>query len=117
MATRSRRPQPRTIKSAGGAEDIQTDYMEHGSEMHATMLGLRKARESDACQVDGYAFADITKFGPAAQQWYIQQRLEQCVAELKTAPSAPQSEDRYSADYAPRMFDPDSKSVRIVGAV
>jgi hypothetical protein len=77
---------------------------------------LRKAVEGDRFEVDGWTFADLTQFGPSAQDWYIRERLLQRVHELTLPVGQPQSEDRWAPNYAPPMFDPEQENVRIVSA-
>ena len=39
--------------------EIQTNYVEHGSDEHANMLGLKKATPEDKPQVDGWALESL----------------------------------------------------------
>ena len=84
--------------------DKNTDYIAHGSEGHAAILGLIP----DKAAPDGYRLADPTAFGPQATQSYIDEVLRQKVTTLKAgAPPMPQSIDPRKPNYAPAMFVPD----------
>ena len=102
-----RRPGTRTYRDSAGRQQTQTDYVEHGSDQHALMLGLRKAKDGEPFVVDGWTFASLTQFGAAARDFYIQQMLEERVGELRMPMGKPQSEDRWAPNYAPAMFDPE----------
>ena len=81
-----------------------TDFIAHGSEGHAAILGLIP----DKAAPDGYRLADPTAFGPQATQSYLDEVLRQKIVTLKAgAPPAPQSADRRAPHYAPPMFVPD----------
>ena len=55
------------------------DYVEHGSERHASLLGLRQAVEGEKYQHEGWALEDITQFGINVQEEYIQAVLILCL--------------------------------------
>jgi hypothetical protein len=82
------------------------DYVEHGSDQHAAMLGLKKAEDHDVPQVDGWALQDPTQFGPAARPEFIEQFLRQRVSELTTLPPVMQSVDPLAPNYAPPLWQP-----------
>ncbi len=72
-----------TPKKARRPED-RPDYLEFGSEKHALFLGLKKAGEDDADQIDGWALADMTAYGPAARPEFLHEILRQKVNEWKS---------------------------------
>ena len=78
----------------------QTDYIPHGSDIHAGILGLRKATADDALERDGWTLIDMTAFGPQATENYLREVLRQKVSTLKAGnpPIIPN---------APKMFDPE----------
>ncbi len=84
----------------------RADYVEHGSDQHAGLLGLRKAAKSEKPQVEGWTFEDITQFGPTASVEYLAISLRQKVAELTTPIPKTQSVDPRKAGFAPTMWDP-----------
>jgi len=99
---------------AAGKKVVQTDYVEHGSDDHAHLLGLRPATKDDEFQDAGWAFEDATQFGAAAQPFFIKAQLHMRVSEL-TAPKPPvQDRDPLETGYAPPMFNPSDGQVRIV---
>ena len=83
-----------------------TNYIEHGSQRHMDLLGLRKATPEDVPEYEGFALVDITAFGPAARPEYLKEVLRQKVTEFQTKPVMPQSEDPFGKNYAPPIFDP-----------
>ena len=85
----------------------QTDYVKHGSDEHAALLGLKKASESDDPQVDGWALEDITQFGPTVTPAFLAQWLRQKVNELTMQVPEPQSTDPRAPNFAPRLWRPD----------
>lgn len=123
-------PEERTIKVAGGAERVQTDYIPIGSEEHAAMLGLKEWEEGDnpslKAEVKGangrakvYTFADVTelaRYAPSALGMDIAiALLRQRVAELAPLGVQVSETTRRPRNYvekgtvhieAPRMFDP-----------
>lgn len=68
---------------------LRKDYIAHGSDEHAALLGLKKSVKEDKFQHKGWTFADITQFGPTAREDYIQAQLIQRVSELNTPPEVP----------------------------
>lgn len=72
------------------------DYVEHGSEQHALMLGLIPDKGSEL----GYKLADMTAFGPQATKEFLAEILRQKVTELKAgSPTVPAN--------APHIWSPD----------
>ena len=68
----------------------QTDYIQHGSDAHAALMGLRKAKADDTLQIDGWTLQDMTMFGAQATETFIRETLRQKVSELKAGiPSVP----------------------------
>lgn len=82
------------------------DYVAHGSDQHAVMLGLRKATTADKLELNGWTLNDITAYGPAARPEFLEATLAQKVNELETPPAMPQSEDVRKPNYAPPMHVP-----------
>jgi len=78
----------------------QADFVPHGSEVHAAILGLRKATSDDALEREGWTLIDMTAFGPQATENYLREVLRQKVSTLKAGvpPVLPN---------APAMFDPE----------
>ena len=81
-------------------------YVEHGSERHLELLGLRKATDDDEIQFGGYAFVDVTKYPANARPDYLRNVIQQLLSEWKTKPVKPQTEDKLGKNYAPPIFDP-----------
>lgn len=76
------------------------DYIAHGSDAHAAILGLRKATADDALERDGWTLIDMTAFGPQATENYLREVLRQKVSTLKAGPpTVPPN--------SPKMFDPE----------
>lgn len=84
----------------------RADYVKHGSERHAGLLGLRKATRGEKPQIKGWAFEDITQFGPAASVEYLTISLQQKVNELTTPIKPSQSKDPREPNFAPTMWQP-----------
>jgi hypothetical protein len=82
------------------------DYVEHGSDRHAGLLGLRKAQKDDEPQLDGWALADMTMWGPTATDKFLMQMLRQKVNELNSKAPTVQSEDPFKPHYAPPIWRP-----------
>lgn len=61
--------------------------IKHGSAEHAALLGLRKARDDDAIQLDGWTLVDMTMFGANVTETYLREVLRQKVSELKHSPN------------------------------
>ena len=80
------------------AEPKQRDYIPHGSEQHAQLLGIRKAEEGDSPTFKGYALVDMTTWGPNATEAFLLNVLRQKVAELGSKPQVPED--------APEMWVP-----------
>ena len=86
--------------------EIQTDYVEHGSDKHAGMLGLKKASDEDKPQIDGWALEDIVSYGPTVSTEFLEQLLRQKVNELKMKIPETQSRDPLAPHFAPVMWRP-----------
>ncbi len=81
----------------------QPDYVEHGSDRHAAILGLIR----DESNPLGWRLADPTMFGAQVTQTYLDEVLRQKVAELNAgAPPMPQSTDPFAPGYAPTLLIP-----------
>ena len=91
-----------------GGENFEKCDIEHGSDEHAQMLGLRKATDDDDPQLvmEGWTLENIIDFGPTAELRYLKAILHQRVTELTTPPQMPQNEDRTEPNYAPPMWRP-----------
>jgi len=91
-------------------QDVRADrnpnFVKHGSDQHAMILGLRKATPSDKLEHEGWTLVDITAFGPAARPEFLEAQLAQRVNELKNPPVKPQSRDPRKPNYAPPMWVP-----------
>lgn len=74
------------------------DYVAHGGEQHAMVLGLRKAVKEDKFQHKGWTLVDITLWGATARDEFIQAQLVSKVNELENAPTVPAN--------APPMWNP-----------
>ena len=94
--TRTRKPGP------GG----NLDYVPHGSDQHAGLLGLVKAEKDDVLQLNGWALADMTMYGPNATDKFLMQMLKQMVNELTSKAPKVQSEDPLAPGYAPPIWKP-----------
>jgi hypothetical protein len=82
------------------------DYVEHGSDQHAALLGLRKAEEDDTLVYQGWTLADVTTWGPTATPLFLKNILRSKVSELTTPPPVVQSVDPMKPGYAPPMWQP-----------
>lgn len=87
------------------ARKTDKNYIAHGSEEHANLLGIRKADDSDEIVWQGYALMDETAFGVNATERYLRTILKQKYNTLKTPPAVPQS-DPLKPNFAQPMFDP-----------
>jgi len=87
------------------------DYIAHGSDQHASLLGLIKATPEDEPQYNGWALADITMYGPSARPEYLRRVLMQKVSELTILPPETQSDDPLAPNYAPTMWVPSEEPV------
>lgn len=85
----------------------RSDFVEHGSEQHAAIIGLRKAMDEDAFSLEGWTLVDQTAFGVQATEAYLREVLRQKVSVLNAgAPPKPQSKDPFETNYAPTMWTP-----------
>ena len=85
----------------------RSDYLPHGSDKHAALIGIRKATDDDELKYKGWTLTDMTAFGPQTTMTYLKEVLRQKVSVIDAgAPPMPQSEDRDEANYAPPMFNP-----------
>lgn len=89
------------------ASGVRSDFVEHGSEQHAALLGLRTATEDDKIVHKGYALMDVTAYGPTAREDFLETVLRQRVSELMHPPAVPQSKNATEPDYAPDMHRPE----------
>ena len=100
----------RRTRKPGPAGNV--DYVPHGSEQHAELIGLRKAEDGEELQLDGWTLADRTAWGPQATESYIKEVLRQKVVEWKKgAPPKPQSEDPFAPNYMPPIWKPSEEPV------
>jgi hypothetical protein len=85
----------------------RSDFVSHGSDKHAAMIGIRKATDDDELKFKGWALTDMTAFGPQTTMTYLKEVLRQKVSVIEAgAPPVPQCEDRDEPNYAPPMFNP-----------
>ena len=93
--------------------EIQTDYVERGSDRHAGMLGLKKAVESDNPQIDGWALEDIVSYGPTVSPQFLDGMLRGKVNELSMEIPETQSSDPLAAFFAPALWQPGHRLAQI----
>ena len=93
--------------------EVQTDYVEHGSDCHAGMLGLKKAGADDKPELDGWALEDIVSYGPTASQEFLAQLLLQKVNELRMKIPKPQSNDPLAPHFAPTLWQPGMRFAQV----
>ena len=86
--------------------EVQTDYVAHGSDGHAGMLGLRKATPEDKPELDGWALEDIVSYGPTVSPEFLEQLLRQKVNELSMKIPKTQSSNPLAPHFAPVMWRP-----------
>ena len=91
----------------------QVDYVEHGSDRHAGMLGLKKAAEDDKPQIDGWALEDIVSYGPTVSPEFLEQLLRQKVNELSMKIPETQSSDPLGAHFAQTIWQPGQRLSQI----
>lgn len=91
----------------------QTDYIKHGSAIHAQMLGLvpmsketKRIRKEKGMQELDWELEDITKYGVSATGRYLETVLLQKISELNTLPTEVQSDYPYDAGYAKPIWMP-----------
>ena len=93
--------------------EIQTDYVERGSDRHAGMLGLKKAEPADKPQVDGWALEDIVSYGPTVTPEFLEQWLRQKVNELSMEIPETQSSNPLMPFFAPTIWQPGQRLAQI----
>jgi hypothetical protein len=93
--------------------EVQTDYVERGSDQHASMLGLKKAVESDNPKIDGWALEDIVSYGPTVSPQFLDGMLRGKVNELSMKIPATQSSDPLMAFFAPTLWQPGHRLAQI----
>ncbi len=93
--------------------EIQTDYVERGSDRHAGMLGLKKATEEDNPKLDGWALEDIVSYGPTVRPQFLEALLRGKVNELSMKIPATQSGDPLAAFFAPTLWQPGHRLAQI----
>ena len=84
----------------------QSRVLKHGSESHASLLGLRQATDKDTIQYEGWAFMDLTQFGFNFRDEVVMDFLRQRVSELTTPPQIPQDKDPTKPNYLQPMWTP-----------
>lgn len=88
-------------------KQTRSDYIEHGSDKHAALIGIRKATDEDELKYKTWTLVDMTAFGPQATMTYLKEVLRQKVSVLEAgSPPLPQSTDKFADNYAPPMFVP-----------
>ena len=78
------------------------DYVPHGSDEQAGMLGLKKAEAHDEPKHNGWALQDVTMYRPE----YLEQILRQKVNDLTSKAPKVQSDDPMAPHYAPPIWRP-----------
>ena len=91
----------------------QADHVEHGSDNHAAMLGLKKAKDYDKPQLDGWALEDIVSWGPTTTQEFLENTLRGKVNELTIPFPIMQSTDPLAPNFAPAMWRPGRRLAQI----
>lgn len=86
--------------------EIQTDYVEPGSDRHAGMLGLKKAAPDDNPQLEGWALEDIVSYGPTVSPQFLDGMLRGKVNELSMKIPETQSSDPLAPFFAPSLWQP-----------
>lgn len=88
----------------------RADYVEHGSDDHAALLGLRKATDEDGkLVIDGWTLEDITQYGPAASDEFLMRVLRQKINELTMEIPTYQSVDPRAPNFRPTMWTPGTR--------
>ena len=88
------------------APEDRADYIEHGSDRHATFMGLVPAEEDDPFGHESWKLVDRTIFGPNARPEFLAEVLRQKVSSLKSPIPVMQSDDPRKPHYAPKMIIP-----------
>lgn len=78
------------------------DYVKHGSDRHAAILGLRKASADDEFNLDGWTL-DVTNYPPNTTEIWFRQELKGKVNDLNSEPPQYQSRDPGAPFYAPEL--------------
>ena len=86
--------------------EVQTDFVPHGSDRHAGMMGLKKAQDHDVPQLDGWALEDVVSYGPTVSTEFLEALLRGKVKELSTPFPTLQSRDPLAPNFAPVMWRP-----------
>jgi len=76
--------------------------VEHGSERHAALLGLRKADKDDELACDGWTLT-INNYPPNTTELWFRRELQSKVNELTSDPPKYQSRDPGAPFYAPEL--------------
>ena len=92
------------------------DFVKHGSEEHAALLGLTEAPEGESLVYEGWTLADSLGYGAAATEEYLMRVLRGKVNELTTTMPKVQTADRRKPGYAPEMWVPVDEP-RVTGIV
>lgn len=93
--------------------EVQTDFVERGSDRHAAMLQLKKAESFDKPQLDGWALEDIVSYGPTVSTEYLEQSLRQKVSELSSSFHKMQSTDPLAPNFAQTLWRPGHRLAQI----
>ena len=93
--------------------EVQADHVEHGSDNHAALLGLKKAQDYDKPKLDDWALEDIVSWGPTTTQEFLENTLRGKVNELSTPFLTMQSKDPLAPHFAPAMWRPGKRFAQI----
>lgn len=102
-------------KAAVDGPQSHSDYIEHGSDEHASFLGLRIWEKGDPESIKvtskkdptkAWILSDMTMFGPAATEAYLREVCRQKVAELEAGMPIIQSVDPHAPNYAEPLWVP-----------
>ena len=88
------------------APEDRADYIKHGSDRHATFMGLVFAEKDDPFGYEGWKLVDRTIFGPNARPEFLTEVLRQKVSNLTSPIPTIQSDDPRKPHYAPKMIVP-----------
>jgi len=78
------------------------DYVAHGSERHAALLGLRKADKDDELACEGWTM-DVTNYPPDTTELWFRRELRSKVNELNSETPKYQSKNPGAPFYAPEL--------------
>ena len=89
----------------------KSDYIAHGTDEHAALLGLTPAPEGEPLVIDGWTLTDPLSFGANATELFLLRTLRSKVNELNGQMPKVQSDDPTEPGYAPEMWRPSEEPV------